>query len=482
MIICAGLLIVSFAIVLVRFCTKQILVDKFHLENTFVRIVFNDNPQLMKYPWAGSGNPGLKSTGKQKNTAQPQKDVKKKNLPYGEMWIDWDKLYPFPKKKSKTIQRYTLKPSATTVKAVQNKPILSTKSIKDLEDTLDSWTNKNFYHYMSIVNLSNKYQRFIKWNISLINAYNNVVELPDGQWVGFNRKRDVSVFSSAVINFSSFCQEHHINFLMVLAPSKIARSEKAAFASLDFSNQNGDDFIRQLEEAGVNCIDLRDNIEKEGFNQHDLFYRTDHHWKVSTARWASGVILEQLNKKYHYTADLSLLSPDNYTEKTYPSLYLGSRGKKVTVARAKPDDFTLYQPKFASKFHISVPSMHVDKDGDFSVLYNFKMLTPNKGGYTVNAYQSNAYGDRPLVNVQNKMINNDTHTLLIRDSFGNALIPFLSLGINKLSSLDLRHFTGSLKTYIAKNKPDTIILLYYIEELNNTRINWTTHTDLFDFR
>ena len=72
--------------------------------------------------------------------------------------------------------------------------------------------------------------------------------------------------------------------------------------------------------------------------------------------------------------------------------------------------------------------------------------------------------------------------LLIRDSFSDAFIPFASLGMEHLTAIDLRHYTKSLKEYIKKDKPDTVIILYWIQELNRDYIAMKKHTDLFDFR
>ena len=46
--------------------------------------------------------------------------------------------------------------------------------------------------------------------------------------------------------------------------------------------------------------------------------------------------------------------------------------------------------------------------------------------------------------------------------------------------IDLRSFDGSLETYINMSKPDTVILLY--NPGVEGKIDWDSHTSLFDFR
>lgn len=335
---------------------------------------------------------------------------------------------------------------------------------------------------MDIVKIANAYQSLIGWNISQINSYNSPIELPDGQWIGLNPRMDTTEISNAVISLANKLEKQNIQFMVVLAPNKIARNEKPFDGNLDFSNANGDQFLSRIKAAGISTLDIRDEIVTEGLNQHDLFYRTDHHWKASTARWATGKIFEKINAQFDYTSDNRFLSPDMYNEKNYEALYLGSRGKKVTISRAKPDNFTIYLPKFKTDFTISIPSMDIKKSGDFSVLYNMKTLDRNKDHYSLGAYGAYAYGDRAIIKVHNNLKSDGKNMLLIRDSFGDSVIPFLSLGMENLTAIDLRHFTGSLQSYIQENKPDTILLLFYSEELTREKINYQSHTDLFDFQ
>ena len=49
---------------------------------------------------------------------------------------------------------------------------------------------------------------------------------------------------------------------------------------------------------------------------------------------------------------------------------------------------------------------------------------------------------------------------MIRDSFGDVVIPFLALENEYTSVIDLRKFNGSIKTYIEEYNPDIVIIMY----------------------
>ena len=63
------------------------------------------------------------------------------------------------------------------------------------------------------------------------------------------------------------------------------------------------------------------------------------------------------------------------------------------------------------------------------------------------------------------------------------MIPFLALGVEDFRAVDLRHFTGSLQAFIQEEKPDTVLVEYYVEELMNKEDETIKqHKAMFDFR
>lgn len=48
---------------------------------------------------------------------------------------------------------------------------------------------------------------------------------------------------------------------------------------------------------------------------------------------------------------------------------------------------------------------------------------------------------------------------MIGDSFDNCVFPFLSLGIQHVDSMDVRHFTGSVQSYVRETQPDIVLVV-----------------------
>ena len=441
MIVCTGLLFAACAIVLVRYGTYQFLIRDFHQDNAWTTTIFADQPSLQQY--------------------QPTRSTPPEEVP-----VDWAAQYPFPET--------PVAPHPQHEGFIQQEG----QAFHEQAGKFETWSNQKFFSYMKFIEAMRIYQRAIRWNIPLYSDLYSFTELPDGRLTGFLRKIDVSRPASQIAEFSTFCKENGIHCLFVLAPNKIAHGDPYD-GTLDFSNENADMLLSQLKKNGIDCFDLRPVLDAQVEKRSDLFFQTDHHWKPQTARSAAQAIAHELNIRYGYTANLSLLEPSQYTEKIYPSHHLGSYGQRLTLAIAQPDDFTLYYPDFPTSFRLQIPSMAIDHTGDFSIFYYMKELDLPYGFYGAHAYGAYAYGERALLSIQNERSSDSRKLLLVRDSFSDAMIPFLALGMEHLDAIDVRRFTGSLQAYLKKEHPDTVVICYTVSELN---WNQSNPRDVFSLR
>ena len=276
------------------------------------------------------------------------------------------------------------------------------------------------------------------------------------------------------------CKSEGINFFYVNLPTKICVSQdKNISGILDFSNQNTDRFLLGLKESGVKYYDLRKILHNEGMNHHEAFFKTDHHWKPETGLWAAKKVLEFLRNDYNYNVNPEILNPENFDKVIYPEWFLGSQGKKVTLKRARPEDISLIYPKYRTQFNFQAPAAGINISGDFGVIYEMKSIV-SKDFYGTNPYAVYKYGDQPLSITHNFLSDNNNKILVIHDSFSNSLIPFLALGVQQIDEIDLRHFSGSLRTYIKFTRPDLVFIAYLSGIQGQPKSN--NKNEFFDFR
>ncbi len=449
MIGCAIFLCLVMTVIFVRFFTVKVC-TKIHSDNTYVQTMLQ---ALAGFPDAANTEvpPTLKSKA-----------------------IDWATLYPFEDAEEQQ-QKFPVEKSF-----LQKKLEKINEKVNYIRRGSESWTTSYLPGYVKSSEWANMFKRLIGWNIANIRGNNSVVQIEDGQLTYFERRKNTTTVAEAVTDFARYCKAHGAFFVYVAAPDKIGRKDVKYSGTIDFSNQNTDDFLEILNDHGINYIDLRKNIEAEGIVQRNLFFKTDHHWLPETGLWAARIVAEYLNENGQLNGNLSLLNAENYRKEIYEKWFLGSHGRKVTLARATPDDFSLLYPKFETSLQLVIPNLSINQTGDFSITYNMHDIEP-KDYYGKNTNSAYCYGRRPITSIDNFYADNNVKVLLIRDSFANSVAPFLSLECNHIDIVDPRQFTGSIKSLISKKAPDIIIVSYHNNALHEG-IDFTTHTDSFDFR
>ena len=70
--------------------------------------------------------------------------------------------------------------------------------------------------------------------------------------------------------------------------------------------------------------------------------------------------------------------------------------------------------------------------------------------------------------------------LIIRDSFLDTELVFLSMALKDIILLDIRHFDGSLESYIEQERPDIVMVMYTLPD--GGAIDFNNHKEKCNFR
>ena len=363
-----------------------------------------------------------------------------------EIWIDWEKLYPFEVQEEK----YTSSSRKSKLY----------KLYSYVKQKVWKYSTTELHQRFQFVGVAKKYEDIIGWNFASFSDYNGVVKLAEDYLASYTASKDTSKSAGAFIDLGKFCRNAGIEYLYVNYPGKICIYEDANISGiLDFSNQNTDSFLQRLEANGIRYYDMRKALHDDGLKHHQAFFRTDHHWKPETGLWAARHILQFMRDFYGLNTKPEMLVTQNFKYVIYPDWFLGSQGKKVTLLQTKPEDFTLIYPKFDTQFRFEVPVLGIDVSGDFSVTYDMKHVE-TKDYYNTSPYLTYKYGDRSLTRIHNLLNNDGVKVLFIHDSMSDCVVPFIALGIETTESIDLRFFTGSIMSYIKSSRPDVVISAY----------------------
>jgi hypothetical protein len=417
--------------IVTRIFVREILVRKLHVNNLITRIVLSGNIQFENPP-----------------------DV-----------INWEHIYPFEQI------------SVTEKKESFPLGLNILPRFNEYKTGFEKYTKSYLINYTNFVELAVGYEQLIDWSL-----YYDTFDLGEGYLSSTIKKlSDGSQFeklSDAVYEFNEFLADLSIDFLYVQCPYKITTNDSIS-GIFDFSNQNVDDLLKYFFQKNIPYIDIREYIKNEKLDNHSLFYKTDHHWKAETGLWATKIIADYINKYNDFSINISMFDPIHYQYDVYKDWFLGSIGRRVTLKRVHPEDFTFIYPKFDTDFVFKMPSRNIDRPGSFTILYDSKQIE-KKDYYGYGAYAGYCYGGGPLISIHNNNLNDGKKVLIIKDSFGEVIAPFFAIGIETLEILDLRVFDGSIKTYIKQTKPDLVLVIYNPGSILIS--DYMVHTNTFDFR
>lgn len=267
-------------------------------------------------------------------------------------------------------------------------------------------------------------------------------------------------------SFVQSLEKKGINFAYVNCPNKerlLGDELPLGFVNYKENNEN-QYMIEALSKNDIPLLDLTEKMVKTKEDAQKMFYKTDHHWKTENGIHSARYISEFLNLEYDYNINTGIFEMSNYDVESYEKCLLGSTGINSTASFVAPEDFNIYVPKFEHEFFFEIPSKKVDLEGDFGIFINREKID-NKKEWPFNAYASYIYANSAYIKIENKSIEDDHKVLIIKDSFANAIVPYLAQVIKRVDVVDLRigqtdHFNDDIMELIEENNYDTVLFVY----------------------
>lgn len=247
--------------------------------------------------------------------------------------------------------------------------------------------------------------------------------------------------SNAIGNFKE--KYPNLNMSILLAPNaaNIMKEKLPAFAAPRDQNKDIDKFYQKMKDLGITTIDVRPTFLKNK-DKIQLYYRTDHHWTSDGAYLA----FHQIEK------DLGLSNKVQYQPYTVKTDFRGTLSSKSGFNNGLNDTIVIYLPKDKSNYTNSVIYYFDSKEKttEFYKPDNLKI----KDAYTV-------FGgsNHPIYTIDTPVDNNKS-LLLIKDSYANSVIPFLSQCYRKIVVVDPRYFYDSIDEIIDTHSITDVMFLY----------------------
>ena len=375
-------------------------------------------------------------------------------------YVNWKEEYPIEKNESEL-------PLTTNNKLC----VQLYNKIKKLIQRIDNRIRLSVPGRLKYVEIWNLVNRIT--DKKTFNKFSNMIILNNGYLTGtIPEKSSYADEGERTVRFAKYIEERNIDFAYILCPSKISKYKKdLPYTAKDYSNENADTLLDTLKKNKIKILDLREEMNRDFSDYQNAFFKTDHHWKPETGLWASEKIIKFINKEMNQKLDETLLQKNNFCFNTFPNFFLGSQGRQISLALAKPEDFSLITPKFQTNFHYEAYCRDITRKGEFkeSLLDTNKLS--EKDFYKQDTYMTYLGCDCPVVRIINNLTTSNLKILIINDSFICVTAPFLACLIKEIVLVDFRpnrgkYFNGSIKKLIEKEKPNIVFIHYSVEEFD----------------
>ena len=271
-----------------------------------------------------------------------------------------------------------------------------------------------------------------------------------GEGVYRNEKElDEKSIDRAIGKFQTFAEDYcgeSQRVFLALIPSKNGylnaengHLNEAEFAILQtVADKWGSNFI----DLSV-CLDLED------------YYRTDPHWRQECL----GNVLMELGAALEFetdtTDDADAPLTENWTEEVLTTDYIGVYGDEVDGVPA--EEMTVLHHGDMDGYIV-----RNGETGEEMSLYDTAKLSER------DPYELFVGGPLSLVTIENPNADNDRHLVVVRDSFGSALLPMLAQSYAKVTAVDIRYMMPNLVGNFVDFTDADVLFLYSSTVLNNS--------------
>lgn len=287
------------------------------------------------------------------------------------------------------------------------------------------------------------------------NIQNNVTKQKIGnETYLFNTiTRDISTHDKLIDDMQQFkliSDSMDIPYYYFVIPRKtdVWRDSIPVYAQDNFIELK-EEMFNILDEKDITYYDLLPLYTKSKEDGNTDYYLTDHHYNINGAFKTYQYITETLGIDATTIQDYDIINVENS--------FAGSRARNIAYGyrlNQSRDDFSYMLFKGDSSFKISRNNSEYETI-EFQDYINLDYINVDEP--YVNNYGAFMNGDTGIIDIVNNNIENGKTMIMFKNSFANAVIPFLSLHFERIVVIDSRFYEGDYTTLANDIEPDIIV-------------------------
>lgn len=199
-----------------------------------------------------------------------------------------------------------------------------------------------------------------------------------------------------------------------------------------------------FDDTGVKTVDICQSLMKHK-NEY-LYFRTDHHWTARGAYYAY--------ESFCKTAGLAATPLSSYERLQFDG-FLGTLYNHTNNNNLKknPDYVEAFVPMGTNSITVT------ERNGNTSKFSIVNKATDSYYSAAGSKYNCFIAGDNPLSVIHNEKKSDGSTIVVVKESFGNALIPFLVDSYEFVYVIDYRYFNGDICDFANEKDADDLLFI-----------------------
>ncbi|MDR1253852.1 MAG: hypothetical protein LBJ95_02410 [Oscillospiraceae bacterium] len=279
------------------------------------------------------------------------------------------------------------------------------------------------------------------------NGSNGIYKGKDGYLIRKPVEENMQNISQNMDKLAEFAEKTGSNLDLIIIPSTgFTMQDKLPMLHEQFTDDVILKEVKKMKSQKINLIDLRDAFfNNKGVDQ--IYYKTDHHL---TSKGTYLVYLEHCMKKSITPIPIKRFSVENHEN------FFGTAYSKSALWFAKPDIIQIFEMADSPKFEVTISDSD-DKSKTANTLFFKEHLNKD------DKYPVFLDGNHSFVKIINPNLN-EGKLLLIKDSFGQCLAPFLANHYREIDMVDPRYYKHHISDLLEKGHSQDVLLVYGLED------------------
>lgn len=281
-----------------------------------------------------------------------------------------------------------------------------------------------------------------------------------GYWLVIDGKA-VELFKFNKGNFEYYAEvlnkynerlEGKIPIYSLIAPTNSEFVELKKYKGITDSQNNAIKYLDTKFSSGITSVNVYDilNNHKDEY----IYFRSDHHWTALGAYYGYSAFMQTKNEEVVPLEKYKTVQIDNFLGSSYSKTMAKSIEKN-------PDTIYAYIPFVNYQYE-----MHHWNNSNQAEIIDMKYAKTKKDKYLV--FLSSGDATWAVIRSDNK---NGKKLLVIKDSYGNTIVPFLLPHYEEIYVVDPRFYdhetSGNLIDFIGSKGINEILFVNYMEDVNS---------------